>query len=93
MDLTAKKNNYVARLVAENATFLDSLNRLAALKAEWDADAYATGAQPASNNIADADLANYPHLTALIVNQLIGAHVAVKATADANRGYLEAARP
>lgn len=93
-DLTAKKASFVARLLQRNTALLETIDALANLKAEWDADAYATGAQPTANNVLDADLATVaPHLTAAQLNALIGAHVSVAASVAANRGYLEAARP
>ena len=91
--LQSKQLNFLTRLNNANLTLIQTVETLAALKAEWDANAYATGASPSGNNLTDVIVqAGFPYETALIINQLIGAHVAIKVTVDANRGYLEAAR-
>lgn len=97
-NISSKQLNFVSRLVAANQALIAAADTLAALKAEWDGDAYATGASPTGNNITDALLNGgtpppFPYLTATILNNLIGAHVSIAATVAANRGYLEAARP
>lgn len=92
--LTTKKQNFVNRLAAANLLLLQTIDALAILKAEWDANAYATGANPSSNNITDADLSDtlFNYMTASQLNSVIGAHVSISATVASNRGYLEAVR-
>jgi hypothetical protein len=95
-DLGTKKASFISRQVTDALAAVDALDKACTLdKAQWDACAYATGATPAGNNITDADLAaaGFGYMTALQLNQLIGALAAIKATLDQNRGYLEAARP
>lgn len=92
-DLSTKKTNFLTRLTAANQTLLDTMEKIAALKAEWDANAYATGASPSGNNITDAEVqSGFPYMTAAQLNSLIGAHVSVADAVASNRGYLEAAR-
>ena len=72
---------------------LESANGLVSLKSEWTANAYPTGADPVEHNITDADLAAVaPWLTALQLNQAVGAVESVQVAVQANRGYLEAVR-
>ena len=93
-DLTQKKSTFIRRYVDAINTFMNQVNDLDGLKAEWDANAYATGASPPENNITDADCAAVaPWIDALKLNQAIGAQVSVGDTVNSNRGYLEAVRP
>ncbi len=92
-DLAQKKASYTRRYVAAIEAFLVNFDGLAALDTEWHANAYATGAQPLENNITDADLAAVaPWLTALQLNQAVGAVTAIAGTVEQQRGYLEAVR-
>lgn len=103
-DISSKQLNFVSRLVALNETLLSAIESMLDLKSEWDANAYAAGAQPTGNNLTDALLnggntppanfvAPFPYLSQTAVNNLIGAWTSVQTTVAANRGYLEAARP
>ena len=93
-DLAQKKSAFIRRYYAAIDSFINQVNDLQGLKAEWDAMAYATGAQPPENNITDADCtATAPWIDALILNEAIGAQVAVGNEVDSQRGYLEAVRP
>ena len=77
-----------------SSQFLSISDDLQALATEWTANAYPTGAEPAGNNITDEDLSTVaPWLTAQQLNQTVGAVDAVNVTVEAQRGYLEAARP
>ena len=92
-DLIQKKSSFVRRYVAAIESFLVNFDSLAALDTEWHANAYATGANPPEYNITDEDLAAVaPWLTALQLNQAVGAVAAVAVTVDEQRGYLEAVR-
>lgn len=74
--------------------FLNASDNLTMLVAEWNANAYATGANPAGNNIADSDLVgDLAYISATQLNALIGAIVTVTGSVASNRGYLEAGRP
>jgi len=93
-DLSQKKAAYVRKYLTAIDTFLVALNELANLKAEWDADAYATGAQPAANNISDAEIEPVaPWVSAQSLNSAIGAVEAVREAVASQRGYLEQIRP
>ena len=92
-DLAQKKSSFVRRYVTAIESFLANSEDLAALAQEWSANAYPTGADPAGNNITDEDLALVaPWLTALQLNQAVGAVDAVHVTLEEQRGYLEAVR-
>jgi hypothetical protein len=92
--LDTKKDNFTRRWAHAITVLLSNVEDLTALKEEWDANAYATGAEPLSNNITDLDLARVaPWIDALLLNDSIGAAVSVLAIVDDNRGYLEAIRP
>lgn len=92
-DLAQKKSSFIRRYVAAVESFLTISDDLLALATEWDANSYPTGATPAENNITDQDLALVaPWLTALQLNQAVGAVDAVNQTVDSQRGYLEAVR-
>jgi hypothetical protein len=92
-DLTQKKASFIRRYVAAIESLLTMADDLAVLANEWSANAYPTGATPTDNNITDADLAVVaPWLTALQLNECVGAADAVNQTVKAQRGYLEAAR-
>lgn len=94
IDLTTKQSGFVNRHNAAVASLLSLMDQLRALKAEWDANAYATGANPTTNNITDAVVqGTAPYMDAAKLNQAIGAVVTIGGTVDANRGYLEALRP
>ena len=94
VDLTLKSENFITaftnavlQLQATNIELTDIFN-------QWNAMAYATGANPTSNNITDTIAqAVRPSLDALILNQAMGAIAAVQTTLAANEGYLEAMRP
>ena len=93
-DLAQKKGSFIRRYVAAVEQFLSISDDLQALATEWTANAYPTGAEPAGNNITDEDLSTVaPWLTALQLNQTVGAVDAVNVTVESQRGYLEAARP
>jgi hypothetical protein len=93
-DLTQKKTAWISRYVNAIDLFIKQVEVLDSMKEEWDANAYATGASPPGNNITDADcLLIAPWITAVQLNQSIGAQVTVGNTITSNRGYLEAIRP
>lgn len=93
--LTSKQVNFAGRYVQGIQAVLTAFDGLELLKNEWDANAYATGASPSGNNLTDALLQSngYAYLTALQVNQAVGAVESLRTTLAANRGYLEALRP
>ena len=92
-DLAQKKASFIRRYVAAIEGLLESANGLVSLKSEWSANAYPTGGDPAGNNITDEDLATVaPWLTALQLNQAVGAVESVQVAIQQNRGYLEAVR-
>jgi hypothetical protein len=92
-DLSQKKGTFIRRYVAAMEAFLAGSDLLSNLKAEWDANAYATGASPPENNITDADFTTVaPWITALQLNEAIGATVTIGNTVTSNRGYLEPIR-
>jgi hypothetical protein len=94
VDLTPKQTGFVSRYRDTTTDFLRLADKLANLKSEWDANAFATGASPAGNNITDTTVqAAAPAATALQLNQAIGAVESIRTTIAANRGYLEALRP
>jgi hypothetical protein len=94
IDLTAKQTGFINRQIAAVCALLAAMDELQSLKSEWDANAYATGANPPENNITDEIVTiAAPHMDALILNELIGAVVAIGDTVSSNRGYLEAVRP
>jgi hypothetical protein len=94
MDLSQKKSSFISRHIRAVTDMLNQFSVLAALKEEWDANAYATGATPAGNNLADADFqATAPHMDATKMNQAIGAVESMRGELAANQGYLEAVRP
>jgi hypothetical protein len=92
--LTSKQINFAGRYVQAVGSLINAIDALKVLKDEWDANAYATGANPAGNNLTDAILqANgFAYLTASQVNSAVGAVESIKTTVAANRGYLEALR-
>jgi hypothetical protein len=92
-DLAQKKGSFIRRYVAAVESLLMAADDLAVLANEWSANAYPTGASPPENNITDSDLAaTAPWLTALQLNECVGAADAVNQTVKAQRGYLESAR-
>jgi hypothetical protein len=92
-DLAQKKSAFIRRYVTGVQALLAASEELTNLNKEWDANAYATGATPAGNNITDMDLATVaPWITALQLNEAEGATVAVGDTVTTQRGYLEAIR-
>lgn len=92
--LTSKQVNFINRYIQQVATLIGCIDALAALKSEWDADAYATGATPVGNNITDVIIqGTAPYATAQQLNQVVGAVESIRTTVAANRGYLEAMRP
>jgi hypothetical protein len=92
--LTSKQVGFVNRHVQYVQMLISCIDTLANLKAEWDANAYATGAVPLTNNITDVVIqGTAPYATAQQLNQVIGAVESIRATVAANRGYLEAMRP
>jgi hypothetical protein len=92
-DLGQKKATFVRRYVAAIEAFLANSDDLEALAVEWSANAYPTGSDPSGNNITDQDLATVaPWLTALQLNQAVGAVAAIGVTISDQRGYLEAVR-
>jgi hypothetical protein len=94
VDLTAKQVGFINRQITATCTLLAAADLLQSLKSEWDANAYATGANPPENNISDATVAiAAPHMDAVMLNQLIAAVVTIGGTVASNRGYLEDARP
>jgi hypothetical protein len=93
-DLSQKKANFIRRYIDAVDALMHQMNTLAGLSEEWNANAYATGAEPLENNITDADCANTaPWVDALKLNLAEGALVAVADTVQSQRGYLEAIRP
>jgi hypothetical protein len=92
-DLAQKHANFIRRYVTAVENFLAASELLSSMKGEWDANAYATGADPAGNNITDAEMAiAAPWATALQLNQAVGAAEAIGGTVTTQRGYLEALR-
>jgi hypothetical protein len=93
-DLSSKQVGFVNRYKQAVVNLLSDLDALSLLYAEWNADAYATGASPAGNNITDSIVQqSMPYATAFELNQAVGAVVAIETTVASNRGYLEALRP
>jgi hypothetical protein len=92
--LTSKQVNFAGRYCQAIGSLINAIDGLTLLKAEWDANAYATGASPVGNNLTDALLQGngYAYLTALQVNSAVGAVETIRTTVAANRGYLEALR-
>lgn len=98
VDPSVKKVNWLARFVAAAIAAVDAIDSAAKVAGEYTTDAFDGGdlANRPEFRITDADLAGqsaFKHLDAAKLNQLVGALNAVKATKDANAGYLEAARP
>lgn len=92
--LTGKQQGFCTRYIQQVADLLHTIDTLADLKAEWDANAYATGASPAGNNITDAVIQGVAaYATAAQLNSAVGAIESIRTTVAANRGYLEAMRP
>jgi hypothetical protein len=93
-NFTPKQQTFLNTWVTQLLQFLNDADELGVLNNEWTANAFATGANPTSNNITDAVVQGpYPAATALVLNEAVGAVVAIQATIAANRGYLEAMRP
>lgn len=92
--LTSKQVGFAGRYAVAIQGLISVIDGLTLLKAEWDANAYATGASPAGNNLTDAILQGngFAYLTALQVNQAVGAVETIRTAVAANRGYLEALR-
>jgi hypothetical protein len=92
-DLAQKKAAFIRRYVIGVQNLLAASDEVSNLNAEWNANAYATGATPSGNNITDMDLAvTAPWITAAQLNEAEGATVAVGDTVATQRGYLEAIR-
>jgi hypothetical protein len=92
--LTSKQTGFINRYTQQIQTLIGCIDALAQLKSEWDANAYATGATPVTNNITDAVIqSTAAYATASQLNQVIGAVESIRTTVAANRGYLEAMRP
>lgn len=100
-NITTKQQNFVTNLAAAVTALLEANGDLVELcgsqsESQWNANAYATGASPAANNITDALLNGTPnnlqYISAAGLNAAVGAVVAVQATISANIGYLEALR-
>lgn len=92
--LDSKIANFINTLT--NAVIsLESMNdTLSDVMTQWNAMAYATGANPSSNNITDAQAQEVrPSINAQLINSAIGAIAAVQSAIAANAGYLEAMRP
>ncbi len=98
VDPSTKQKNFVSRLIAANVAMLDAINTAVEVSGEYTTDAF-DGSDLQNRpeyQITDAFLAGvdaFKHLNALKLNQLVGGINALKATRDANAGYLEAARP
>jgi hypothetical protein len=84
-DLSAKKNAFVARLIQRTAAVLDDIDNVVAARAEWDAMGYGGGDQPnpPATAITDADLGQFPHLTAAYLNAAVASFVTLRAALDA----------
>jgi hypothetical protein len=96
-DITAKQTNFVTRYSAAAGLLLDAVSRLGDLKAEWDAQGYATGApaiQGTDFSIPDAQVqAALPAATAAMLNSAVGAVEAVRTAVASNTGYLYPMKP
>ena len=96
-DITQKQENFVARYQAAVVQLMNTMNVLADLKAEWDANGYATGAAAVDGvnfNIGDVQVqAAIPAATAAMLNSAVGAVAAIETTYQSNLGYLVVLRP
>jgi hypothetical protein len=95
--IDTKAQGFVQRYSGAVQDFINIVNRLADLKAEWDAQGYATGApaiQATSFNITDAQVqAVLPAATASMLNNAVGAVEAIRTTVSQNTGYLYPMKP
>lgn len=97
-DISTKQQNFVTNFVTACVALLElNDSTLAPIVADWNGNAYATGASPAGNNITDTLLNGSPnanqYISAAGLNYAEGAVVAIMATISAQRGYLEAMIP
>lgn len=98
-DLAPKQLNFVQDFTAAVVQLLRTNDLLLAQLANWNGNSYATGAEPLENNITDDVLSGnslnqqWAYITAIGLNEAIGAVKTVTDTVAANRGYLEAMRP
>ena len=98
-NLAPKQLNFVSQFSVAVVQLLDINDRLIGLSSNWSGNSYATGAEPAENNITDEVLSgdpanqNWAYMTASQLNQAIGAVATINDAIAANRGYLEALRP
>lgn len=95
--IDTKCQNFVSRYDQAVLGLMDAMNKLNALKAEWDANGYATGAAAVGGtvwNITDAQVqAVLPGATAAMLNSAVGAVVSINTTYQSNLGYLTVLRP
>lgn len=95
--IDSKCQNFVQRYSAAVVQLMNDLNVLANLKAEWDANGYATGAAAVDGtawSITDAQVqAVLPAATAAMLNSAVGAVVTISTTYQSNLGYLIVLRP
>jgi hypothetical protein len=98
-NLAPKQLNFVDQFTKAVVQLLSDNKELLDLLANWNGNAYATGAEPTSNNITDDVLSGnslnqqWAYMTASQLNEAVGAVKTVNDTIAANRGYLEAMRP
>lgn len=92
-----KCQNFVGRYSAAVVQLVAAMNLLADLKAEWDANGYATGAAAVGGttwNITDAQVqAVLPAATAAMLNSAVGAVASIETTYNSNIGYLVVMKP
>jgi len=97
VDASAKKANWIRRVVADGISAVDAINKVTTTATEYSTDAFNGGDQTnrPEYTITDADLvaAGFPHLNAAKLNSYIGGLAALTAAYNANGGIIEAARP
>ena len=97
-NLAPKQLNFCRSFATAVTLFLQANDVLLSLIEQWDGNSYATGAQPAENNITDEVISGDPliqdvaYMTADLLNRAEGAVKTVTEAVEANRGYLEAMR-
>jgi len=96
-DISKKQADFARRYSDAVVAMLDSVATLADLKAEWDANGYATGSQPVGGTDwtigDDAVQSVLPACTAAMLNSAVGAVESVRDAVTANEGYLVVMKP
>ena len=95
--IDSKCQNFVQRYSGAVVQLMNTLQALTSLKAEWDANGYATGAAAVGGttwNITDAQVQTVlPAATAAMLNSAVGAVASIETTYNSNVGYLTVLRP